>query len=406
MKEEREHIEKLLKQYRRNLQKLQEQRTNYGIRVPLDLLNEIEQIEAQIERLQIELEVLTQPPDHYLPPKSYHHLIGRVNELDLIMNFLSDPNRKSIVAVIGLGGIGKTALAREVVERSLQENLFDHLVWASFKTEHFISEDILKTGLPDYSFEGLLSDIGRQCGRLDITRMPPEQKQNAVKYLLATKRVLVVMDNLETAPDSEKLVAAVFQILGQSKGLITGRHHIKHEYIFTLDLGGFPQDEGLVFLRQDSQERGIEVVAQAGRSQLVEVHQVTGGAPLAMKLVIGQMSRQPVEVVLKALQKAAFKGQDYEFYRFVYRHSWEILDTNARMALVDMSVFPPITGGAVADAQAVSQVDPSIFWTAMDQLVSLSLVDKTGAAGQERYSLHPLTQYFIRSDITKEWAGQ
>jgi len=31
-------------------------------------------------------------------------------------------------------------------------------------------------------------------------------------------------------------------------------------------------------------------------------------------------------------------------------------------------------------------------------------VDKIGRAGEERFALHPLTQYFIRSDITKEWA--
>jgi hypothetical protein len=40
----------------------------------------------------------------------------------------------------------------------------------------------------------------------------------------------------------------------------------------------------------------------------------------------------------------------------------------------------------------------------MDQLVTLSLVDKIGLVGRERFALHPLTQYFIKSDITKEWA--
>jgi hypothetical protein len=34
------------------------------------------------------------------------------------------------------------------------------------------------------------------------------------------------------------------------------------------------------------------------------------------------------------------------------------------------------------------------------------LVDKAGVARRERLALHPLTQYFIKSDITKEWADQ
>lgn len=78
----------------------------------------------------------------------------------------------------------------------------------------------------------------------------------------------------------------------------------------------------------------------------------------------------------------------------------------AKMALVDMSVFPPLTGGAVLDVQAISQVPEAEFWPAMDQLVTMSLVDKIGVVSKERFALHPLTQYFIKSDITKEWAAQ
>ena len=67
------------------------------------------------------------------------------------------------------------------------------------------------------------------------------------------------------------------------------------------------------------------------------------------------------------------------------------------MALVDMSVFPPLTGGAVMDVLAISQVPENEFWPAMDHLVTMSLVDKIGVIGKERFALHPLTQYFIKS---------
>ncbi|MGB0384391.1 MAG: NB-ARC domain-containing protein [Ardenticatenaceae bacterium] len=343
----------------------------------------------------------------YLPAKVYHRFVGRWDQLDEVMSALRTPKRKPIVALVGLGGIGKTALARETVDLCQQERLFEHVVWRSFKTEHFISEGTIKTEEVSYNFNELLNDIGRQCNRLDITKMPSEQKHAAVKYLLATKPVLIVMDNLESVPEAEreKLVADLFQILGKSKLLITSRHHIKHERVFTVELRGFPEEEGVIFLREDSKERGISVVAQASRKHLVEIHDVTGGAPLAMKLVAGQMSRLPMMVVLDTLKQASFKGPDYPLYRFIYQQSWQILDMNGQMTLVDMSIFPPITGGAATHVQTMSQLEPLNFWQAINLLVTLSLVDKSGSAGQERFSLHSLTQYFVRSDITKEWAS-
>ena len=74
------------------------------------------------------------------------------------------------------------------------------------------------------------------------------------------------------------------------------------------------------------------------------------------------------------------------------------------MLLVDMPLLPPTTGGAVDDVQASSHLEESAFWSAMDQLVELSSVDRASSAGRERFALHPLTQCFIRSDIAKEWA--
>ena len=420
-----EEIKEEIAILRMRLQERRKQEAALGITADPSINIEIRDIEEKIETLVTELEELSArgssldivgvnpsieevaPFVSYLPAKTYDKFIGRSDHLDEVMNAMRNPKNRSIFAIIGLGGMGKTALAREAVEYSLQENLFEYIVWISFKAEFFVSEKIIAAGAASSeNFAEVLSEIGRQCNRLDIAKMPLDQRLAAVKYLLASKRVLVALDNLETVADKDALVAAVAQILGQSKLLLTSRHYVKHEQVFTLDLAGLPKEEGVIFLRQNGKERNVATVAQADRAQLAEIYTVTGGAPLAMKLVIGQVSRQPLAVVLGALQKASLKGQDYEFYRFVYQHSWDALETPSRMALVDMSVFPPITGGAVADVQAVSQVGEEDFWLAMDQLVTMSLVDKTGEAARVRYALHPLTQYFIRSDITKEWAEQ
>src|SRR5690606_30272877 len=55
--------------------------------------------------------------DNNLPPRSYEQLIGREEKVDEVLNILRSPDGKPVVMITGLGGIGKTALAHEVVAK-------------------------------------------------------------------------------------------------------------------------------------------------------------------------------------------------------------------------------------------------------------------------------------------------
>ena len=344
------------------------------------------------------------PPPLHFPGKAYHRLIGRSQELDHLLALLSDTDRKPIIAVVGLGGIGKTTLAQEAMEACWQDGLFEHIVWASAKTERFIGEGIRKTEVSDFSLEQLLDEIGRQCNRLDIAKLPLDQKRAAVKHLLTSKRVLVVMDNLETVSESESFVEALFQLLGPtSKLLLTSRHQVRHERTFTLDLSGLFEAEALTFLREDSEERGIDIVAQASLDDLTEIYHVTGGAPLAMKLVIGQMSRWPLRRVLDNLKAASSAGPNYDFYHFIFKQSWDILSLEAKQTLVSMAVFDLANGCTEASLAPVCRLPADTLQLALDHLILLSLVDTFGDLTARRYTLHSLTHYFILSDIVKKW---
>lgn len=348
--------------------------------------------------------VQSPPLPLHFPGKTYQHLIGRSRELDQLLAALRESERRPIIVIAGLGGIGKTTLAQEAMEQSWREGLFDHIVWTSAKTERFIGEGTRPTEVSDYTLEQLLDTIGRQCERRDIAKMPFDQKPAAVKHLLMTRRVLVVLDNLETIPNSDAFVDQIFQILGQSKLLTTSRHQVRHERAFTLDLSGFYEQESVAFLREDSEERGITTIARAKPDELLEIHHVTGGAPLAMKLVVGQASRWPLERVLANLKAAKFAGPNYDFYRFIFKQSWDMLATEAQKVLVSMSVFDLANGSTESALQRVSQFDLDTVRQALDQLLLLSLADVPGDLGERRYTLHSLTHYFILSDIVKKWS--
>jgi len=346
----------------------------------------------------------TGPSRVHFPSKSYHRLIGRTQELQQLLTALRERKRKAVIAIVGLGGIGKTALAQEAMDQCWCEGIFQYIVWASAKTERFIGKGTRKIEVSDYSFEQWLDDIARQCKRDDFVPLSLEQKRLAVKQLLLEQRVLVVMDNLETIPDYEAFVDQLFQLLGQSKLLITSRHQLRLEYVFTLDLGGVDRHEGITFLREEGKERGIATMAQAKPDDLSAIHQVTGGAPLAMKLVVGQLSRLPLDNVLYNLQTASFAGPNYDFYRFIFKYSWDMLDLESRKTLVSMSVFDLANGSSAQSLSEISQIEVEVIQMALEQLILLSLVDINGNLQQHRYTLHPLTHYFILSDIVKKWS--
>jgi NB-ARC domain len=339
------------------------------------------------------------------PPKTYRRLIGRQVEFEKAMVALRAPERR-IVILTGLGGIGKTALAREIVEQSRSEGLFEYVIWSSAKTEDFIGERAQKVSTHDFTFDTLVEDISRQVGQEDILRMKPNERQAVVQALLAAKNVLIVVDNLDAVLEDEGLVNRLYSMLGKSKALCTSRHELRNELIYTIHLKGLSPEAGRDFLRDEAHSRNVEVVATASNAKLNRIHKVTGGAPLAMRLIAGQMTRQPLEEVLGALEQASFEGQNYEFYRYVYQRSWAMLDIGSKKALVSMAIFPPVTGGSVEHVREIVGMDSSDFVTAMGRLVMLSLVDKIGSAGRERFALHHLTQYFVRSDIVKKWSNQ
>ncbi len=154
--------------------------------------------------------VSLRPQTVHFPSKTYHRLIGRTEELQKLLNTLRETERKAVIAIVGLGGIGKTALAQEAMEQCWREGVFQHVVWASAKTERFIGEGTHKIEVSDYTLERWLDDVAHQCEQDNLVSLPVEQKRQAVKQLLLEQRVLVVMDNLETILDSDTFVDHYF----------------------------------------------------------------------------------------------------------------------------------------------------------------------------------------------------
>ncbi|MEU5001514.1 NB-ARC domain-containing protein [Streptomyces sp. NPDC021622] len=333
-----------------------------------------------------------------VPPIEF---IGRREILATLLATLRNP-RIPLITLKGMGGIGKTALAQEAARTLADENLFSSIFWRSTQTERFIGEGVVRTEVSDYSFEALLDDLLRHSQLAWSADASTVTKQQIVRNWLADNdnQVLIVLDNLETVPDRDAMVASLIDILGRGKILITSRYSILRERAFSLDLGGLSRQDGIAFLASTAERQNNANLMSADPDTLARIRDVAGGAPLAMQLISGQMDHRPVEQVLRVVEEAGFTDLSYAFYSFLFRRIWDELDGPARKVLVAMRHFE---GNPTASAiQHTANVIDDEFYPATARLGQRSMLAMT--RGREaRYSLHPLTRYFINTDIVARW---
>jgi hypothetical protein len=157
----------------------------------------------------------------------------------------------------------------------------------------------------------------------------------------------------------------------------------------------------LLFLRTDAEQHGVQQILNAPEADLVEIHEITGGAPLALKLVVAQARFLDLGLVLKRLRQAGTN-----LYPFIFRQSWEQLAQTAQRVLIYVG-RTVVTTASWEELSSVGIADgEEELIGAIDQLVAYSLLDVSSAADQIRYGVHQLTRQFVTSDLPSMWREQ
>src|SRR5262249_30715005 len=110
-------------------------------------------------------------------------LFGRQHELAQVVAWLAS-ERCQVVAVLGMGGVGKTTLAASVVQAV--SNLFDIVIWRS----------LLNAPPIDETLRTLLQLLANHRA-IDIPASLDEQLALLLSYL-RQQRCLLILDNLES----------------------------------------------------------------------------------------------------------------------------------------------------------------------------------------------------------------
>jgi len=355
---------------------------------------ELGEIERRAERL-----VALWPPN--IPDEHYYPLPGRERNLNQLLGALEDPQAPPVIVIDGLGGLGKTAMAVELARRALRRGLFEGAVGDSAKQELFTGGEIVQVREATLDFDGLLDAIARQLGRWEIPTLKTEEKQTALAHILRQHRYLVLVDNLETVENANALIARLRGFLDGSRAIVTSRKKVRHDFVRSLSLQGLDMEDSLFFLRTDAERRGVQQILEAPEEKLIEIHDITGGAPLALKLVVAQAGFLDLDLVLRQLRQASG-----DLYPFIFRQSWDRLSPAAQRVLIYIgrTVVTTVSWEELSSV-GIAENEEALM-EAIDQLVAYSLLEVSSSASQIRYGIHQLTRHFVNSDLPRLWREQ
>jgi predicted ATPase/class 3 adenylate cyclase len=316
------------------------------------------------------LETLTDRPNNL--PTQTSELVGRDRELREIRDLFDDPSVR-LLTLVGPGGIGKTRLAIQVGAEDVD-----------LAPDGVYFVDLSPVTDADAAFDAVARAVGASGagGPLDL-----------LGEHLASKRVLLLLDNLEQVMDAAGGIADLLRSTSGVRVLVTSREalRIRGERLFAVQPLTLPSDvasadaversaAGRLFVERARDARpGFELTDEDARAA-ADICGRLDGLPLAIELAAARIALfSPGELLERLREHAGVLGGDVrdlperqQTLRSTIEWSERLLDEDERSTFRLFSVF------SSARIEAVEAVAARLNGGGTDVLPRLvSLVDKS-----------------------------
>jgi len=328
-----------------------------------------------------------------LPASPYSRLFGFQSLQKEVTDQLLRADGAWVVAIVGIGGIGKTCLADSAIRDTIDSLVFDKLLWSRVSARR-MSGTVLD---PEQSFERLLNNLAQQLWP-DRPMASSVEIRQRLRQQLKARPHLVVIDNLESEEMTMLILEQVRELSDPSKFLITSRARPTVSMpAYFISVEELALADAAQLLRFHAEAIGLSELANAKDDVIESIYDLTGGNPLALKLVTSLSSVLPLSKVLLDLAESQ-PGPIENLYRFIYWESWRMLSQQAQALLQAMPLVAD-SGALPEQMISISALDELVFWPAVTELITRSLLEVRGTVHERRYGVHRLTESFLRTEI-------
>lgn len=325
-------------------------------------------------------------------PRGVGHFVGRAAELRLVLDAARtsashtgrDPSPQ-IVMIVGVGGVGKTALAVHCAHL-LAGDYPDGQLYVNLRG--FGPQQPARSAID--ALHHLLSSVGAGTVPSDH-----ERRVTLWRSIVRDRRLLIVLDNAERADQVEDLLP------GDSPSfvVVTSRNRLSALAVRygarRVALSPFTTQESLQLLARVVGSDRVDAEPAASR-QLADL---CGHLPLALRIAAEQVvAGSPISDLISDLQDVerrldSLQIPDDELYsmRSVFSWSYARLDAAAAHAFRMLGLFPGVSISVAAAAALLDVSRPSAA-AVLRALADQNLLETSGGM----YWMHDLTRVYAR----------
>jgi hypothetical protein len=201
----------------------------------------------------------------------------------------------------------------------------------------------------------MLDEIARLIQQPDLTKQPEAGRARLVIDALAPAKALLVLDNLESLPKDQQnqLFEFLSQLPQSCKVIVTSRRRTDVDARI-IRLAKLDQDAALALLAELSTDRPL--LAKASKADVIHLYEETGGNPLLLRWIAGQLGKGRCRTIASALELCRNAAEENDPLEFIFGDLLETFTAAETKVLAALSYFTQeMKGEFIAELAGISK---------------------------------------------------